>query len=226
MERERHTPGFGSPARTQGEVWQVEATRGPARLGATNGEVVLVNAFQPAGERARWHTVYDILCKAETGSIVTYEDLGAELGLNADVDRHAIQMAVRRAAIEHEQVDKRAIDAIPNVGYRIAEAPEHLGLARRHQRKAGKSLERGQSKVENVDMAAVDDPEVRHAIEVMVQAFALQADFNRRFAVRQSHLEKAVREITGTQTEDRKRSDAEVAQLRARVEKLERERGE
>jgi polyhydroxyalkanoate synthesis regulator phasin len=184
-----------------------------------------VNAFQPKGEQARWRAVYDILCKAETGSVVTYEQLGAMLRLDADEDRHAIQMAVRRAAVEHEQVDKRAIDAVPNVGYRIAEAPEHLGLARRHQRKAGRSLVRGNSKAVNVDLSDVD-PEVRHALEVMAQAFALQMDFNRRFAVRQSRLEDAVREITETQSSDRQRTAAEVAQLRARVEKLERERGE
>lgn len=185
-----------------------------------------MNAFKPAGDKARWQIVYEILRDVPVDSMVTYEQLGDALGLDPDKDRHAIQMAMRRAAVELETADKRAIDAVPNQGYRVVPAGEHLTLARRHQKKAGKSLARGQSKVVNVDLSAVDDPEIRHALEVTARAFSLQMDFNRRFAVRQSHIEKAVQEITGTQAEDRKRSEEEVAKLRERIERLERERGE
>jgi hypothetical protein len=183
-----------------------------------------MNAFEPAGERARWRIIYDLLCDAGTGTLVTYEQIGEALGLDPDKDRHAIQMAMRRAAAEHEREDRRAVDAVPNEGYRLAEASEHLKLARRHQKKAGKSLARGHSKAVHVDLSGVE-PEVRHALEITAQAFALQMDFNRRFAVRQSRLEKAVTEITGTQAEDRKRTDVEVAELRARIARLEQERG-
>jgi hypothetical protein len=134
-------------------------------------------------------------------------------------------MAMRRAALELEQVDKRAVDVVPNKGYRVVPANVNLQLARRHQKKAGKSLQRGHSKAVNVDLSDVDDPEVRKALVVMGQAFALQMDFNRRFAVRQSQLEKAVNEITGTQAEDRKRSDEEIARLRERIERLEKDQG-
>ena len=180
-----------------------------------------MNAFQPIGKDARWRIIYGLLLETPVDGVITYAQMGDAIGLDPDKDRHAIQMAMRRAASEHEQLDKRAVDAVPNVGYRVVEAPEHLGLARRHQRKAGRSLARGQSKAVNVDLSGVE-PEVRRALEVTAQAFALQMDFNRRFAVRQSRLEKAVREITETQSADRRHTDAEVAQLRARVEKLER----
>jgi hypothetical protein len=209
------------------------AVRGMARHGSSGRgmelisttEGVSVNPFQPAGERARWRVIYDLLRDAETGSVITYEDIGEALGLEPDKDRHAIQMAMRRAAAEHEREDKRAVDPVPNEGYRIVEAPEHLTLARKHQRRAGRSIARGHSKVVNVDLTGVE-PEVRHALEITAQAFALQMDFNRRFAVRQSRLEQAVQEITGTQAEDRKRTDEEVAELRERIARLEQERGE
>ena len=175
-----------------------------------------MNAFQPVGKDARWRIIYGLLLETPVDGVVTYAQMGDAIGLDPDKDRHAIQ---------HEQLDKRAVDAVPNVGYRVVEAPEHLGLARRHQRKAGRSLARGQSKAVNVDLSGVE-PEVRRALEVTAQAFALQMDFNRRFAVRQSRLEKAVREITETQSADRRHTDDEVARLRERVEKLERERGE
>lgn len=182
-----------------------------------------MNAFKPIGEQARWRIVYGLLRKAATGSVVTYEAIGGALALDPDNDRHAIQMAMRRAAREHEVEDRRAVDVVPNEGYRVVEAREHLTLARRHQKKASRSLARGQSKAVHVDLSGVD-PDVRHALEVTAQAFALQMDFNRRFAVRQSRLEQAVQEITGVQAEDRQRSEAEVAKLRERIERLERER--
>jgi DNA-binding winged helix-turn-helix (wHTH) protein len=183
----------------------------------------ILSPFQPTGKQARWRVAYELLQAAEVGAVVTYDELGEALGLDSDSDRHAIQMAIRRAAQELEEQDKRAIDAVTNKGYRIVEAPEHLVLARRHHRKAGRSLARGHSKAVNVDLTGVD-PEVRRALELTAQAFSLQMDFNRRFAVRQSQLEQAVREITDTQATDRRRSADDIAMLRDRIERLERER--
>jgi hypothetical protein len=181
-----------------------------------------MSPFEPVGERARWRVIYDLLREAPTDSVVSYKELGDALGLDPDKQRHSIQMAIRRAAAEHENEDNRAVDVVPNEGYRVVAASEHLTLARRHQKKAGKALARGHSKAVHVDLAGVD-PEIRKALEVTAQAFSLQMDFNRRFAVRQSQLEKAVREITDTQVADRKRTDDEVARLRERVELLERD---
>ena len=183
-----------------------------------------MSPFEAAGEHARWRIIYEILRDAPVDSVVTYEQMGDALDLDPAKDRHAIQMAVRRAAQEYERHDKRALDAVPNEGYRVVKAGEHLGLARRHGRKAGKSLQRGHSKAVNVDLSEVADPEVRKALELTAQAFSLQMDFNRRFAVRQEQLEKAVHEITDAQATDRQRSADEVAKLRERIERLERDR--
>jgi len=176
--------------------------------------------FQPVGEQARWKTAYELIATTPMDGIVTYADLGDALGLDPDTDRNVIQQAVHRAAKEHEERDKRAIDVIPGKGYRIVEPAEHLTLARRHQRKAGRSLVRGHSKAVNVDLNGVE-PEVRRALEVVAQAFSMQMDFNRRFDVRQARLEQAVRDITDTQAMDRKRTAEEVAELKERLARLE-----
>jgi hypothetical protein len=183
-----------------------------------------MSPFEPIGDQARWRLAYDLIRAAATDDVVTYGELGEALGLHPKRNRHAIQMAMRRAAEELETQDKRAVDAVPNKGYRIVPAGENLMLARRHGKKAGKSLARGRSKAVNVDMSQIEDPVTRRALEVTAQAFALQMDFNRRFAVRQERLEKVVAEITEAQSEDRQRSAEEVAQLRERIERLERER--
>ena len=176
--------------------------------------------FEPIGKQARWKTVYELLAKASTNDLVTYDELGEALGLDPDGERSLIQQAIHRAAKEHERNDKRAIDAIPGKGYRVVEPTEHLELARRHQKKSGRSLARGASKVINVDLNGLE-PEVRAAFDVLGHAFRLQMDFNRRFEVRQSKLEETVRDIQDSQHTDRKRTDEEVAELRERLARLE-----
>lgn len=173
-------------------------------------------AFKPEGERARWQTIYDVLCEAKVGDVVTYERLAEALGLDAVGDRHRIQVAMRRAALEHEQADKRAVDAVANVGYRVVEAPEHLVLAKRHQRRANRQLARGHSKAVNVDLSNLD-PDVRHAFEVVAQAFSMQMEFNRRFDVRQKRVEQSIRDAE----QRAERTEAEIAELKARLERLE-----
>ncbi len=177
-----------------------------------------MSPFESIGDRARWRLVYeDILVKKPVGGIVTYDEMGEALDLDPEGDRHAIQMAMRRAARELEQVDKHAVDAVPNKGYRIIEAVEHMQLARRQQRKSHHALQAGHSKVVNVDLTALD-PETRQAFEVVARAFAAQMDFNRRIDIRQRRLEGALSTIL----ERHDRSEEEIAALKERLERLER----
>jgi hypothetical protein len=178
-------------------------------------------AFQPVGEVARWRTLYAHLSLLTVGDLVTYEQLAELLDLDPDEDRHVLQMAMRRAAKEFEEVDQHAVAVEPNVGYRVVPAPEHLDLAKKQQKRAGKALQRGHSKVVNVDLTEVA-PELRNAFRVVAQAFALQMDMNRRFDMRQKKLEEAV----GSVTKQQERSDSEIAELRDRLESLERSRSE
>lgn len=175
-----------------------------------------MSPFTPKGDRARWRIIYDLLAALGVDDVVTYETLGEALELDPELDRHVIQMAMRRAAKELEVENKQALDVVPNVGYRIVDAPEHLALAKRQQRRAGKALARGHSKVVNVDLSGVE-PSVRSAFQVVAQAFSMQMEMNRRLDTRQSKLEAVVGQIAGRS----ERSEAEVAELRARLERLE-----
>lgn len=174
--------------------------------------------FEPVGDLARWRTVYDMLKPLVVDDVLTYEALAQALGLNADHDRPVMQAAVRRAARTFEQADKHALVAVPNVGYRVVRADEHVVLARGQQRRASRALERGHSKVVNVDLRGLS-PEVRALTEATARAFSLQMDFNRRFDVRQQRLEGVVAEVS----ERTDRSEAEIAELKARLARLEGE---
>jgi hypothetical protein len=176
-----------------------------------------VSPFEPVGETARWRLLYAKLQKLSVGDVLTYEQMAEILDLDPLSDRHTIQVAMRRAANELEKVDKRAVEAVKNVGYRIVEPEEHLRLARGQQRRSSRALARGSSKVVNVDLSNVE-PEVRQAFQVVAAAFAMQMDFNRRTDVRQRKLEEAL----GAIREDSTQTAEEVAELRARLERLER----
>jgi len=175
--------------------------------------------FEPVGDEARWRIIYDVIQVKTTGDTISYDELGRALDLDPATERQTIQLSMRRAAKHSETEDKRALEAIPNQGYRIVEAEEHMRLARGQQKKAGKALGRGQSKVVNVDFNGMD-PEVRKAFETVAVAFSMQMDMLRRTDVRQAHLEKVLDKI-GQRGE---RSETEIAELRTRLEQLEASR--
>lgn len=175
-----------------------------------------MSPFEPKGDTARWRLLYALLQTKQVDDVVKYEDMAEVLGIDAATGRHTIQVSMRRAAREFETVDKHAVEAVPNVGYRIVEPEEHLRLAKSQQRRSSKALVRGQSKVINVDLSAVD-PDIRHAFAVVAEAFGRQMEFNRRLDVRQKRLEEALQSVVQVSS----RTTDEVAELRARLERLE-----
>lgn len=175
-----------------------------------------MNTFHPVGEVARWRVIYDALKPLAVDDVLTYEDASSLLGLDPETDRSTIQAAIRRASRTFEKADKHALVAVPNVGYRVVRADEHVVLARGQQRRASRALERGHSKVVNVDLRGLS-PEVRALTEATARAFSMQMDFNRRFDVRQNRLESVISEVS--QRTDR--SEAEIAELKARLARLE-----
>lgn len=175
-----------------------------------------MNNFTPIGERARWLDLLDLLRAAKTNDVVTYEVMGEVLDLDPEKDRAAIRSALYRAAKEHEAVDKRAIVAVPNEGYRIVEPGEHLGLARRHQKRSSRALVRGHSKAVNVDLSKVE-PETRKALDMVASVIALQMDFNRRAESKLAAHDRAIKSLV----EATERTDAERDEFRARLERLE-----
>jgi hypothetical protein len=176
-----------------------------------------MSPFEPAGETARWRILYAALQERSVDDVITYETMAELLELDPADDKHTIQVAMRRAAIELEKVDKHAVEAVVNVGYRIVEPEEHLRLAKGQQRRSSRALARGQSKVVNVDLSNVE-PEVRQAFQVVASAFAMQMEFNRRTDIRQKKLEESLDAVRETST----RTEEEVAELRERLDRLER----
>lgn len=161
---------------------------------------------------ARWRILYDLFQRAD---IVTYEQAAEALDLHPERDRKTIQKAMNRAGEELEQADKRALRPVPNIGYRVAEPNEHITLAREYQTKSKTAIERGVSKVVNVNLNGMD-PAARSLTLAVAQVLSRQADMMNRFDLRQQKTEEQMREIIERQD----RSEAETAELRERLARL------
>jgi hypothetical protein len=176
----------------------------------------MTKPFEPIGDVARWVTIYQILAEHAVDEVVTYKEMADALDVDPDRDRRTIQGSIARAADELLKVDKHAIEAVPNVGYRIVQPDEQLRLGRGQQRRAGKALKKGHKVTTYVDMTGMD-PETRKGFELLARAFAVQGDINRRLTARQDRMEAALQKIL-PRTD---RHEEELAELRARLERVE-----
>ena len=176
-----------------------------------------MTAFKPKGERARWKELYELLKAAGVGGTVTFAAMGEVLGLDPDSERVKIVGAFQRAAKELETVDKHAVVAVPNVGYQVAQPQQHLVLARKHQRRSARSLDRGLSKAVNVDLSKMDS-NTRNAFDAVARVIGAQMDFNRRAEQRIDEHDK----LLATLSERGERTESETEQVRRRLEELER----
>jgi hypothetical protein len=147
--------------------------------------------FKPIGERARWRVIYELMRAADTGVTITYEDMATPLGLDPVKDRHALQMAARKADLELQKVDKRAATAVRGTGYRIVQPDEILGLGERRNRKAGRQVVLGSLVSQAVDLNAVE-PATRKALETLARGFAVQAEINRRVQHKQEKQDELI----------------------------------
>ena len=172
--------------------------------------------FQPVGEKSRRALVLEALRDAEVGEVVSYEKLSEKL---RTTDRSLIQAAVNAAKKEFGKVDLRAVKAVPNEGYRIVAAREHMDLAKVHQSKARKQLVKSKDLVVRVDYNALTPAEQKMA-QAMGYMLAQQADFMRRYDIRHKNLERALEAITVEVTETKEGQDDIKARLAAVEAKL------
>lgn len=172
--------------------------------------------FQPLGEQARWRTVYGLLVEKGVGDVLTYEEAGNPVGLHPLNDRSSLGAVIRKAARELLLINDRAVENVPNVGYRVVEARRHLAIASRHQRRARHEITRGREVSEHVQWASLT-PEERTFQEVAIRAFTVQGEMIRRLDVRQRQLAEVMTAVVVRQ----ERTDGEVTALRERLRRLE-----
>lgn len=88
--------------------------------------------FAPKGAKPEWLMVYDeLLSSADYGDVVTYARLEEVLGRPFASNRGPLY----RARDHLGDIHKRWLEAVPNVGYRVVDAEEHVRIAAAHKLK-------------------------------------------------------------------------------------------
>lgn len=176
--------------------------------------------FAPIGDRARWQMVYELVEDTETDTVITYDDAARLLDLDPVKDRPIIQAAIRKAADHHQKETGRAIESVPNVGYRVVKSHENLRLAHGRQKRSQKQLKRAHQTLVRTDRSGLSLEE-RRQFEASGQAIGHLLDYTRRLDIRQRHLAEVVAQVS-VKTD---RNEAEVSELRNRLERLEKRQG-
>lgn len=172
--------------------------------------------FETIGEKSRRQIVVDLVETVDYGGIIEYDTLADALSVE---DKGVIQAAVHAAKPAIERAHAKAVEAIPNVGYRVVLPSEHGLLATKQQRKSRRAIVRAKSKIDNVDLNKLSDTE-KAVIAIYGAVLASQIEFSRRADLRYARKETLDQLIT-QQSKVNTRTDAELQEMRARLADLE-----
>jgi hypothetical protein len=158
--------------------------------------------FKPKGDTAQWRTVYDLFKGTPVDGTITYDTLADALNLNPKTQRPRIQAAARQAANRLLKNDARAVENVPETGYRIVTAAQQIPLAGKQIEKAGNALDKGHDLTENVRLDELTNEE-RQIVHSMTLGFAQVAQWARQINRRVSDHEDRLTDV-----------EAELARLR------------
>lgn len=139
--------------------------------------------FTPKGEVAQWRIVYRILQAAPVGEVVRYERLAEALDVDPKADRYRIQNAARQAGKHMLQQDDRAVEAVPDEGYRVVPATRQIALASGQIERATSALDKGRDLATNIRRDELSNQE-QQIIQTMALGFAQVAEWARQIGRR------------------------------------------
>ncbi|WP_435109766.1 helix-turn-helix domain-containing protein [Nocardiopsis synnemataformans] len=164
--------------------------------------------FEPKGERPEWQMIYDHVVLLAPGDVFTHGELDQLLGRDFRSSRSPIYDAMRRL----EQSNQRTLATVVGVGYRVASASEHEGLARSHQKRSRRQLGKAVSKASSADRSALA-PQERQRIDALEMSLRQQADMIQRLDTRTAKQAEELKKLRRETSED-------VAEVSAKVDRI------
>ena len=150
--------------------------------------------FKPKGDTAQWRTVYNLFAKTPVNDTVTYDTLGDALNFHPRSDRQRIQAAARKAAAHLLEADSRAVENVPETGYRIVTASQQIPLAGKQIEKGANALDRGHELTNHVRLDELTSDE-RQIVHSMTIGFAQVAQWARQINQRVGEHEDRLTDI-------------------------------
>jgi hypothetical protein len=150
--------------------------------------------------RSNQRVVIDLVAGADPGTTFGYDQLAAALGdgTTRDFDRRAVQEIVRAANLRLLREHQRCLRSVPNVGYRLAFARDHMELAGDRNRRGRRQYKRAVETLENVRMDEMTEQE--RAIHLAQQAINAELyhairRVSRRVAERDDVIARLVKDV-------------------------------
>jgi hypothetical protein len=164
--------------------------------------------FDIKGDRPQWQTIHERLSTMDIGDVIKDNELTALL---PDAAATSISGAFWRAVREIETDKHRTFDRIRTIGYRMVNATEHAGLARRHHKKAKRQLRTAERKAHSADRSRLTREECQR-----IDAIELNLSRQREMTARlESKVHREIRERKAGEAHLSERVD-ELAKLLAR----------
>lgn len=164
--------------------------------------------FEIKGDQAEWRIIYAKALTLNVDDVLTYEDLNDLLDREFLISRSPIY----RAITELEKVDSRTLANVKGVGFRVAAANEHEGLARVHHKRSRRQLRKAVGKAASADRSALT-PEERKRIDGLELSLRQHSQMIRRLEQRDEHRAAEIKAL-------RREKNSDVAELSERVDRL------
>jgi len=165
--------------------------------------------FEPKGRVSEATLLYEFYSKLSTGDVVTYEQLDEILGRSFLDSRSPHYTAVNRL----QKNDKKSMDVVRNVGYRVVSASEHERLALHHHAKSRRQLRKSVAKAASANRAELSQEE-RHRIDSLEGTLRNHASMLKRLDERTIRQNEELKRL-------RRETSSDVAHLSDKVERLE-----
>jgi uncharacterized coiled-coil protein SlyX len=143
--------------------------------------------FETSGPVPEWRVIYDHAATVPIDGVITYERLDTLLGRGFRSDRSPVY----RAQKEMLEANRRTLVNVPRVGYRVARANEHAGLAGGQRRKARRAMTKAVRIVDGTDRSRLTSDETRR-LDALEHNLKRQALMLRKTDARVAVVEKEV----------------------------------
>jgi hypothetical protein len=148
--------------------------------------------FQPKASDgiAQWERLYGYFQGLPHGHVATYDEVLAATEIDLRINRMPIYKCIQQL----EENDKKTLESVHSVGYKVAQPNEHELLARRHHRSARRQLAKSVRKARSANRSLLTATE-RQRIDDIEVTLSRHADAIRRLDGRVKAVEKAQKQV-------------------------------
>jgi hypothetical protein len=139
---------------------------------------VAIDDLKKEREETKWFPLFTFFEDKPYGYLATYHEIEQVTGIDLLTDRGPLYQAQKNLLLER----KRALDCVRSVGYRVAEAVEHIKLAKDRRKRGVRQFRHGVRLIGNPDRSRLTGEEAQ-AFDRELIIFTRQFDTVRKVKI-------------------------------------------